>query len=183
MKKIIFGIMKTGTLILFCLLALFVISTKASGGEPSLFGHQVKVVLSGSMDPTFKTGSIILTELVGSDTTYKNGDIITFQQEDRLVTHRIVDVMDVNGNQLFQTKGDNNNAADRDYVQAQHIVGKYTGVTIPILGYVVGFATSKLGAALLLFIPGLLLVLSAGRSIFLAARELEGKKVKETETV
>ncbi|WP_231495884.1 signal peptidase I SipW [Paucisalibacillus sp. EB02] len=183
MIKVVFRIVRMVSLLLICILAFFVLSTKASGGDPSIFGHQVKVVLSGSMDPTFNTGSIIVNKLVGSDTTYKKGDIITFQQDGNLITHRIVDVMIVNGNQLFQTKGDNNNAADSDYVQMQNIVGKYTGFTIPMMGYVIGFATSKLGSALLLFIPGLLIVLSAGRSIFLAARELEGKKVKETETV
>ena len=36
-----------------------VISSKASGGEPQVFGYQLKTVLSGSMEPAFNTGSII----------------------------------------------------------------------------------------------------------------------------
>lgn len=43
---------------------IVVISTKSSGGEPQLFGYQLKTVLSGSMEPEFKTGSVIAVQKV-----------------------------------------------------------------------------------------------------------------------
>ena len=46
------------------LMAFLVVSSKASGGEPQAFGYQLKTVLSGSMEPTFKTGSIIAVKPV-----------------------------------------------------------------------------------------------------------------------
>lgn len=158
-------------------LVVVALSAKASGGEPTLFNHQVKVVKSGSMEPEIQTGSVILNKLPVSDTTYAKGDIITFHYEDRLITHRIVDVKEVKGEEVYQTKGDNNNAPDTNYVSRENIKGKYSGFTIPKLGYMTKYATSKMGFSLLLFIPGLLLVLSAGKDIITATREVERKTV------
>lgn len=175
MKKMVGRIARTISFVLLFTLVFLVLSAKASGGEPSIFGYQVKVVVSGSMEPAIQTGSIIVNKLIGKNTSYKKGDIISFQAGDKVVTHRITDIRTTNTETMYQTKGDNNNAPDANYVLQQHIVGKYTGITIPKVGYVIGHATSKTGSALLLFIPGLLLVLSAGRSIFLAAKEVEAK--------
>jgi signal peptidase I len=177
-KKAIRIIFKVGSalgFILLCLLTLIVLSTKASGGEPAILGHQVKTVLSGSMEPIFQTGSIIVIELAKEGAAYQKGDIITFQSEDKLITHRIMDVKEANGDLLYTTKGDNNDGPDSDYVLPQNIVGKYTNFTIPYAGYIVNYATSKTGSALLLFIPGLLLVLSAGRTIVIELKKMETK--------
>ncbi|MBM7588095.1 signal peptidase [Bacillus pakistanensis] len=178
MKKAIRIICKVGSavgFILLCLLTLIVLSTKASGGEPTILGHQLKTVLSGSMEPTFQTGSIIVIELAKKGTAYQKGDIITFHSEDKLITHRIIDVKKANGQWLYTTKGDNNDGPDSDYVLSQNIVGKYTSFTVPYAGYIVNYATSKTGSALLLFIPGLLLVFSAGRTIVKELKKVEAK--------
>src|SRR5699024_3940683 len=147
---------------IICVLVVVVLSAKASGGEPTIFNYQMKIVVSGSMEPKIQTGSVILNKLPESDTSYEKGDIITFHSDDKLITHRITDIKEVNGEEIYQTKGDNNNAPDADYVSKADIVGKYAGITIPKLGYMTRFATSKMGFSFLLFIPGLLLVLSAG---------------------
>lgn len=175
MKKVVSRVFKGITLALMGILVVIALSAKASGGEPTLFNHQIKVVVSGSMEPEIQTGSIILNKLPVSDTTYEKGDIITFHSEDKLVTHRIVDVKEVNGADVYQTKGDNNNAPDTSYVSKEEIEGKYAGFTIPKLGYLTRYATSKIGFSLLLFIPGLLMVLAAGKDIFKATKEMERK--------
>ncbi len=167
--------MTTITVILFCSLAVIVLSSKASGGAPTILNHQFKVVLSGSMEPTFQTGSVIVIEKAVVDQKYKKNQIITFQSEDKLITHRIIDTKESNGQTLYITKGDNNDAPDRGYVLTQNIVGSYSDFTIPYLGYAVKYASSKWGSALLLFIPGLLLVISAIRSIFVTLKEVEVK--------
>src|SRR5699024_9728648 len=173
MKKIVSRVFKGITLAVIGVLVVVALSAKASGGEPSLFNHQIKIVLSGSMEPGIQTGSVILNKLPDSDTTYEKGDINTFQSEDQLVTHRIVDVKEVKGEKVYQTKGDNNNAPDTNYVSKEDIEGKYADFTVPKLGYITKYATSKTGFSLLLFIPGLLLVLAAGKDIITAAREVE----------
>ncbi|MGM0854740.1 MAG: signal peptidase I SipW [Bacillota bacterium] len=160
-------------LIVVCLLAFVVLSSRISGGEPTILGYQVKAVLSGSMEPTFQTGSIISIKLGTDHSTYQEGDIITFRIEDKIVTHRIVDVKQENGQAWYKTKGDNNGAPDLWTFSSQNVVGKYTGFTIPYAGFALNFANSKAGSALLLIIPGILLMISSLRSIVSAKKELE----------
>jgi len=162
-------------LVLMCCLVVLVLSSKASGGEPTIFGYQIKVVLSGSMEPTFKTGSIIAIKLGDGKNSYQKKDVITFKDGEKLITHRIIGIKKVNGHQLYQTKGDNNDAPDMNLVMHQNVIGKYTNFTIPYMGYVINFANSKIGAALLLIIPGIILVLSSGWSILRTMKEVEVK--------
>jgi len=178
MKKIfrISGRVISGiVLVLMCCLVILVLSSRASGGEPTIFGYQVKVVLSGSMEPTFKTGSIIAIKLGDSKSSYHKKDVITFKDGEKLITHRIIKVKVVNGQPLYKTKGDNNDAPDMNMVMPKNVVGKYTNFTIPYMGYVINYATSKIGAALLLIIPGIMLVLSSVWSILRTMKEVEVK--------
>lgn len=165
------------TLILFLLLitmVFIVISSKASGGEPQIFGNQLKTVLSGSMEPTFKTGSIIAVKPVEDSSTIKKDNIITYVQEDgSFVTHRVLEVIKNGEYTMFKTKGDNNEDADSQPVLAENVKAIYTGVTIPYLGYFIDFAKSSKGTAMLLIIPGLLLLGYSALSIYQAIREID----------
>ncbi|OAT80901.1 signal peptidase I [Bacillus sp. MKU004] len=165
----------TSILFLVLLFMIFVvISSKASGGEPQFLGYQLKTVLSGSMEPTFKTGSVIAVKPVEDAASLKEKDVITFMEsQDKLVTHRIIEVIKNGEQTLYRTKGDNNEDPDTNPVMAQNILAKYTGFTIPFMGYFIDFAKSKNGTALLMIIPGLLLLAYSGFTIFKAFRELE----------
>lgn len=177
----IFSNLITGILFLLLIFMIFVVvSSKASGGEPSFLGYQLKTVLSGSMEPTFKTGSIIAVKPVADTGNLEEKDIITYMQQDQsLVTHRIIEVINQGDQVMYQTKGDNNADADTQPVLSQNVVAKYTGFTIPFLGYLIDFAKSSKGMAALLIIPGVLLLIYSGVSIFKALRELEQSQ-KET---
>lgn len=172
----------TAVLFLAFLLMLFlVISSKASGGEPQAFGYQLKTVLSGSMEPTFQTGSIIAIKPLETEEklSLKKGDIVTFREsEEKLITHRITKVLGSGNNISYETKGDNNKAKDMQPVLAQNIVAEYIGFTIPYAGYFIDFAGSKNGTALLLIAPGVLILLYAGFTIFQALREIDPKSKK-----
>ena len=74
MKKIMKWVSNFLYVIIFTLIiaaVIVVISTKSSGGEPQLFGYQLKTVLSGSMEPEFKTGSIIAVQKVANPESLK----------------------------------------------------------------------------------------------------------------
>ncbi|MCM3598264.1 signal peptidase I [Metabacillus idriensis] len=160
-------------ILIICSLAFIVLSSRLTGGEPAIMGHQLKAVLSGSMEPVFQTGSVISIKLGKDPFTYKKGDIITFQMDEKLITHRVIKVIDQNGQAAYQTKGDNNNGPDMWTVQPGQIIGEYSGFTIPYAGYAMNYANSKAGSALLLIVPGALLILSAFRTIFTAVKEME----------
>src|SRR5699024_4221008 len=128
----------TVTTLLFVLLisvTCLVIITRINGGEPEIFGHQLKVVLSGSMEPTFQTGSIIAVESYSQDRPLEKDEIITFKEdENKLITHRIIDIVQTDGELLYETKGDNNDAADRELVKDENVVATYSDFTIPYAG-------------------------------------------------
>lgn len=176
-KKIVSGMINVVLYTSLIVLAFIVISTKASGGEPEIFGYQLKAVLSGSMEPEFKTGSIIAVMPGGDMTRFKEGDIITFIEEDnKLITHRVIDVIRSGDQVMYETKGDNNNAPDSNLVLSENVIAEYTGFTIPYVGYVASFAQSKEGGALLLILPGVLLIIYAGISIWQGISQLEKDK-------
>src|SRR5690625_7060455 len=81
--------------------AVIVLSTKLSGGEPQVFGHQMKTVLSGSMEPGIQTGSIIAVKPVSDGNNLNKNDVITFKEDaDTLITHRIIEVTETKNGSL-----------------------------------------------------------------------------------
>jgi signal peptidase len=172
------------TAVLFMLLiglGFLVFSSKLSGGEPNVFGYQLKTVLSGSMEPEFKTGSVIAVKPIDGEERQqlKVGDVITFMEsDDKLITHRIIEVKETGAGIVYTTKGDNNNAPDSNPVLAENVVAVYSGFTIPYLGYISEFSQSKNGIIALLIVPGFLLIGYSGITIWRAFHELEKEKKK-----
>ena len=117
------------------------------------------VVLSGSMEPTIKTGSLSFINKHVKYEKIKEKDVIAFKMDDEtLVTHRVDEITD-NG---FVTKGDANDDKDGGIVTRKNYVGKNI-FWIPVLGYgvkVVQTTTGKIvfgTCVVLLFMAGLLL--------------------------
>jgi len=92
-------------------------------------------VLSGSMEPVIKTGSIVLVKPISN---YKVNDIITFELQKENVTHRIYEKKTKDKIESYITKGDANNASDMREIKKENIVGKVF-LSIPYLGYGVSF--------------------------------------------
>ena len=135
----------------FLLLALAVLLSMFSVG-----GVRLYTVMSGSMEPTLSTGSLIFG-VPASD--YQVGDIVTRTTEDPkvTVTHRISEKIERDGVTVFHTKGDANDVADTEDVPATSIIGK-EWVTIPWLGFAVNFAKTKEGFALVVIVPAVIIV-------------------------
>ncbi len=84
----------------------------------SLFGITILKVSSNSMFPTIKKDDYIV---IKKQKDYEIGDIITFKsKEDCLITHRIIEKYE----NVFITKGDNNNISDDEQVKMGVILGK-----------------------------------------------------------
>ena len=85
-KKIWNGI--NGVLIVLVLLMAFALV------GVRLFGLDIYVVLSGSMEPAYQTGSVIYVKEADTD-GLEAGDVITFYlNEDTIATHRIIEVVE-----------------------------------------------------------------------------------------
>lgn len=124
---------------------------------PKFFGITPLAVLSGSMEPTYHVGSLIY--IVKTDpTTILVGDPITFNiSADTMVTHRVVAIDEAN--QTFTTKGDANNTNDGSPVSFSNVVGKPL-FTIPMLGYLAVYLSSKSGNIILITLIIVVLILT-----------------------
>lgn len=133
-----------------------------------ILGIKSFVVMTGSMEPTVPTGSIIYSI---QDASYGVGDIVAFKNGDVTVTHRIVKVQDQAGKAVsslvaptssqpnlsrvfYQTKGDANKVADSKLVESSEVVGKVLFL-IPFMGIVVIFLKTPVGFILLFVLPTL----------------------------
>ena len=171
MKKIL-NIITSVLVAVVVLLAILLVGVR-------LAGINVYAVLSGSMEPTYHTGSVIYVKDV-DPFKLETGDVITFMlDEDTLVTHRIVDIIpdeEEPSTIRFQTKGDANDAIDGSLVHYKNIVGTPV-FTIPYLGYFSNFIQNPPGTYYAITFVVILLLLAFIPDLF-----DEGKsKAKEKE--
>ena len=104
-------------LIIFLILILF-LKFSVLKNDANLFGITILKVSSNSMFPTIKKDDYIV---IKKQKDYEIGDIITFKsKEDCLITHRIIEKYE----NVFITKGDNNNISDDEQVKKDVIFGK-----------------------------------------------------------
>lgn len=140
MKSIWNGI-TTALVVLVVVLAILLAGVR-------LVGLQVYAVMSGSMEPTYHTGSLIYVKEV-DPYLLRSGDVITFLlSEDTVATHRIVDVIvdEQDASVIrFQTKGDANHAVDGSLVHYKNVIGSPV-LSIPKLGYFANFIQTPPGS-------------------------------------
>ena len=140
-------------------LALTLLASLLTVAATNLLGYQNFVIYSGSMQPTVKVGSLLLTRPVDVE-DLRVGDVITYRSPGNhtTLTHRIVSIRQQDGDWVFQTKGDANPEPDpREVILRGQVTKMAFG--IPYLGYVVDFARSTAGIALFLLVPAAGLVL------------------------
>ena len=144
--------------------------TARDSGVANIFGYVPFSVQSNSMSPVFEAGDLIVGKKVEDNQKYKVGDIITFWttiQDDNgndvsvLNTHRIVKLQDRfnTGTIVYETKGDNNDIQDKNYVIHSAIVsvwsqeGKDDGIRVQKLGSVLDFLRKPTGFFLAVVLP------------------------------
>ena len=139
------------------------------------------VVLSGSMEPSIRTGSVVL---IKHSREYTVGDVITFNSSgnvETVVTHRITSISEDNGITKYETKGDANDASDFDLVLAPDVLGRIL-LSIPWLGYPVSFAQTQVGFILLIVLPVTIIIYGEILKIKTEVlKKIEDRKKKETD--
>jgi len=139
------------------------------------YGWRLDAVLSSSMEPRLNVGGLVITRPVEPD-QIKVGDIILFHSPlgGRLTTHRVTDIK-MTSPLHFQTKGDANEDPDPFIVPAENVVGRVC-LHVPYLGYLAQFVKSRLGFLLALYLPGIIIVILEGISIW---RELDRQEAEK----
>lgn len=111
----IIGRVLSAALIVFeVIIIIFLVVSKVQGTPPTLFGHQMYFIRTGSMSPYLEPGDVIISKKYdgGELIAGKDGDVVTYYGNMNgtveLITHRVIEV---DGDKVV-TQGDFNNVAD-----------------------------------------------------------------------
>lgn len=136
-----------------------------------LLGYQPVAVYSGSMDPAVKTGSLAIERSVPASRV-RVGDVITFGNPyvaGRLVTHRVVDVLQARDGRVgYRTKGDANARRDPWTIELPAEVGKVQG-SVPYAGYALVYARTREVRSAVIAVLALMLLSAMLRRIWLTS--------------
>lgn len=145
-------------LIVNCIL---IVKSYTSEEVPSVGGYLPQIVLTDSMYPVIQSGDLIICHTAEPE-EIQVGDVISFFDPagngTTIVTHRVVEVTQVDGQIAWRTKGDNNNTEDLLYVLEHELVAVYQDIRIPGFGNVALFMQTTPGLVVCVILPTLLLV-------------------------
>ncbi|MBQ8496669.1 MAG: signal peptidase I [Clostridia bacterium] len=129
---------------------------------PTVFGVLPLVTLSGSMEgdmeDSFGAGSLVV---MTKPTEIEIGDIIAFKdpsaKELVIVSHRVVDIIEEDGEVRYVTQGDANNTPDMDTIGQEDLIGEYL-FHFEKLGTFALFLREPIGMLLFIGLPVLLFI-------------------------
>ena len=117
-------------------------------------------VVSGSMEPTIDTGSVVLTQRVPVADLAVD-DIVMFERPDepgKQVVHRIAQLEPSQDGPIIRTKGDANATEDPWQVRPEGDTALVARGSVPYVGYVALATRTAVGQHALLAAAGLLIV-------------------------
>lgn len=143
--------------IIFLILILylaFILIQRISGNQ-SIFGYRIFSVATGSMIPEYNINDVLAIKEINTD-ELKVGDDITYlgnklDVNGRIVTHRIIEIKEENGEKIYITKGINNIAEDPSINDSQ-IYGKVVE-KIPVITEINHIVKNQYGFFFLIFVP------------------------------
>ncbi len=112
----------------FTILIIFLVSGN--------FKYSLSAIASDSMYPEIKRGDAIILEKIDNKSieTLEKGMIIAFEENNQIITHRILSIDYENGTEYITTKGDNNATKDVTKKEKDDIIG-IVKFKIPLIGY------------------------------------------------
>ena len=140
------------------------------------------IVLTDSMYPEIKSGDVIVCREVDPE-DIEVGDVISFYDPagngTSVVTHKVIEIIEEDGERLFRTRGTNNNTDDRLPVHEDKVIAEYTGTRIPAAGNIAIFMQSTAGLIVCVIVP---IVLFVGYDV-LRRRLYEKNKADDVEAL
>ena len=123
--------------------------------------YNAYIIVSQSMTPVIKVNDAIITKRVDPK-EIEVGDVVTYYSENPqypgiMITHRVIEKNQVDGEYYFVTKGDYNQIADPLTVKESQIYGKVV-MRIPKIGFVQVILSNYMGWVLLIGVPALAVV-------------------------
>ena len=133
----------------------------------TVLGYKPVAVYSGSMEPTIHVGGLALDRAIPSKKV-RVGDVITFSDpyvKGRLVTHRVIDILQTPHGLAYRTKGDANSGRDPWTIRLAGQVGRVS-FSVPVAGYILYYAHTREIRSLLICLAALSLLVGVLRRIW-----------------
>ncbi|MEX0616600.1 MAG: signal peptidase I [Candidatus Woykebacteria bacterium] len=171
------NVLRNTIIVAFVMLALVALAANI----PLPQGYRLLVVQTGSMEPAMPVGSVVLTRSSADFaapmpmTRFLVGDIITYEAgRNNFVSHRVVEIVERNGQFFYRTKGDANKKADQKLIAEKDVMGEVF-LTAPYVGRFVNFTKEPIGYFLMILIPSLYVILS---EVWVFISELRRTRIK-----
>lgn len=121
-------------------------------------GHPTLVVAGGSMGASFGVGSAIVLDRV-DPAALVAGDVVSLRSGPgrAVYTHRIVRIVERDGQPWLETKGDANPAADPSITPASAVIGR-VALVLPLAGFLIAFLSAPTGILAVMALGGALLL-------------------------
>ena len=151
--------------LIFIVLVGFVLSVflqRFSNNKLSIFNYRMFTVISGSMEPKYKIGDVLIAKEIDPK-SIKTGDIISYlgntgSFKDKVVTHQVTKIEQVGDKYYFRTKGLANLVEDPPVSESQ-IYGKVI-YKCTIISLVYKIVSTNIGFYLFIIIPILVIISS-----------------------
>lgn len=173
------GAALTAVVFILGLLVFITVLSAKEGQVPSILGYSVLRIQTGSMEPEYRVGSVVIAKKVDTD-TLKAGDVISFYSvgkdiSDRVNTHRIVEVNYLTtGERQFITKGDANPMRDNDPVFYKKVIGKVIFNVGVFSGSIIGFLQNPTVILIFIVLPLLIITFLEAQNLvklFISSKE------------
>ena len=126
--KIVFKILYQILVILCLIVAAIIIFQKISDSNRSIAGYRIFRVITGSMEPEYQVGEVVISKEV-NPTTIKVGDDIVYlgrygEYNGKIIMHSVVAIdTDENGNLNFHAKGLHTSSVEDPQIKADQVYG------------------------------------------------------------
>lgn len=159
---------------------LIVCLQRFSNNRISFFNYRLFTVVSGSMEPMYEIGDVLIAK-EKDPATIKVGDTISYlgsigQFNDKVITHRVVNIEKKDGKYLFHTKGDANLIED-PIVSEDKLYGVVIYKTL-LLSNVYRIVGTTTGMFIFVIIPIFYIIGSEFISFLLEKEEARRNKAK-----
>lgn len=162
-------------IILNILIILFIINLILSFEENThILGIYMFNIVSESMEPTLEINDVVVVKTCEA-TQLQKGDIITFQQDGRIISHRILDITKDKKIIKFRTKGDNNEIPDSDLIPEGQVYGKVL-FSIKKIGKLISYIQNIRGLINIVFFVIIVYILVSLRDKQKNTRKMKRKK-------
>lgn len=146
----LYKILKVIVTILILIILLVILIQRVSNNKISLGGYQIYSIVTGSMEPKYKVGDVILVKEVDLS-KIKKGDDLTYQGKEgnfsgKIVSHQVIGVNKSRDGYSFRTKGINNPIED-PIVKENQVLGiaAHKFIILSFIGRIMSTAVGYFG--------------------------------------